>query len=158
MRRGFDVRIDAQSNPGLDALAMRERVEKRKLRLRLAVECVNARVERVIDLVRSLANARKHDLRRIAARAYNSKQFAAGNDIKPRASSSEQLQNRKVPVRLHRIANCVRSLAESLIIGVVAVEDGFRGVHIARGPFFFRNFSKGHAFAIERAVTVFNWL
>ena len=64
--RRVDIGIHAHRNAGLHSPPMRQRVDKRELRLRFAIENKNSRAQRLIDLGGCFADAGKDDLRRIA--------------------------------------------------------------------------------------------
>src|SRR5262249_1711950 len=96
--------------------AGRHCVDQGQLRLRLAVEAVDAAGEGVLHLVRRLTDAGENDLSRIAAGLENAVQLAAGNDVEARARLGQQRQDGKRRVRLHGIADLMREIAERLVV------------------------------------------
>src|SRR5579863_1452513 len=109
MGGGVDVRVHAQCNTGLEATPGRQGIDQRELGFGFAVETFDLVFERVVDLLRGLADAGKNDGRRVCASLQRAKQLAAGDDVEARARLDQQLQDRKVAVSLDGVTNFVRN-------------------------------------------------
>ena len=53
----------------------------------------------------------------------HTEEFAAGDDVEARAGFGEQSQNVEVRIRFDRVADLVRKVTESVVIGVKSLED-----------------------------------
>src|SRR5207253_10852894 len=107
MRVRSNVGVDAQRDRRGQFFGTRDAIYAFQPGLALDVEAVNALVERVFDFLTRFAHAGKRAFCRIATRSDYTKKFAAGNNVEPRFSIREQLQNSAIRVRFDRITNQV---------------------------------------------------
>ena len=91
MRLRVDVRIDAEADrrarPGARGDARARRSSSRR---RLDVEAEDAGAERRLHLALGLADAREHDLARVAAGGEHARELAAGDDVEAAAEPREE--------------------------------------------------------------------
>src|SRR5208337_3409599 len=133
VRFGCDVRVYAHSE--LRCLAKMRSAGREQLKLARAfhIKQQDASAEREIDLVGQLADSgENHLLRSLAADLPHSAQLSAGNNIESRTKPREHAQNRKVRVRLYRIADGVLTAAKSLVELLVTVGDRRTGIYVKR--------------------------
>ena len=83
---GFTRIADARLHIPADG----QRIDQGKLRFRLAVEAVDAALERIVDLIGGLADARENHSGRIPASLDHTEQFAARDDVETRAGFGQQ--------------------------------------------------------------------
>src|SRR5262249_38218219 len=76
--------------------------------LGLDVEREDAELRPELDLLVGLADAGEDDPVRRDSRLHRSAQLVAGDDVDARAERGERLDDREVPVGLHRVADEVR--------------------------------------------------
>ena len=81
---------------------------------------------------RGLAHAREHDLLRIPARRDHARELAARHNVESATRSREEIQHRKVGVRLDGVADKVRLPVEGGIELAIAAFDGGAGIDEAR--------------------------
>ena len=82
----------------------------------LDVEQQNACLQRLVDLVRQLADAGEDNVPgRFACRRHHPLQLAAGDDIEARAHPRQQPQDRQIRIRFHRVADGVLAAAECFV-------------------------------------------
>ena len=89
-----------------------------EFRRRLHVDGTHPRAEGRLDLGLGLPDAGEDDLRRIAAGREDAGEFPAGDDVEAEALPREEVEDREVPVRLHREADEVRATGEGGLEGV----------------------------------------
>ena len=158
MRGGVDIGIHAQRNARLDAAAGGQRIDQRQLGFGFAVEAFDLVLERVVDLLRSFADAGEDDGPRIGAGFQHAKQLAAGNDVESRAGFGEQLQDRQIAVGLDGIADLVRNIAEGALVGLKSIEDRGARVDVAGRAFAARDVGQGQFFEIQRLIAILHYL
>src|SRR3984957_10257153 len=160
MRRGVDVGIHAQRNARLDAAPGGERINQRQFGLRLAVETLDVVFERVVDLLRLLADARKDDSPRIRASIQRTEQLTAGYNVEARAGFAEQSQNRQVAIGFHRVADFVRNVAEGSLVSLKSIEDRSARVDVTGRAFAPRDVGEGQFFEVQLLIAVLHqyWL
>ena len=132
--------------------AARDRVERFELGGRLDVEAADACRQRGLHLGRGLADAREHDLRRIAAGGDHPRQLAAGNDVEAASEAREDVQHSEVGIRLDGVANEMRNARER---GVECAEPAFERsarVDVAGGAEALGDRRQRHAFGVELAA------
>src|SRR5208283_1331505 len=133
MSFGRDIRVHAHRELRCLAKMSGARRERLKLARAFHIKEQNTGSEREIDLFGQLADSGENDLlHSLAVDLPHSLQLSAGNDIESRTKPSQHAQNRKVRVRLYRIADGVLAAPKSLVELLVAVADRRAGIHIQR--------------------------
>src|SRR5271165_4455410 len=133
MRLGGDIRVHAHRELCCLAKMSGTRREQLKLAGAFYIEEQNTGSQREIDLLGQLADSgENHLLCSLAADLPHSLQLSAGNDIESRTKPREHAQNRKVRVRLYRIADGVLAAAKSLVEVLVTVGDRRTGIYVKR--------------------------
>src|SRR4029077_8989043 len=130
-RTGGDVFVRLRSHIGVGAqrdrraqvFGTRDAIYAFQLGLALDIEAVNALVERVFDFLSRFAHTRKGAFCRIATRSEYTKKFAAGNNVEPRSSIREQLQDSAIRVRFDRVTNQVIQWGERGVQPRVMIEN-----------------------------------
>ena len=111
------------AKPRLHAAARGQRIDQRQLGLGLAIEHVDAALQRVVHLAGGLAHAGEHDFGRIAAGLDHAIEFAARHDIEPRAGLGQQRQNgRATNWLLPRSRRCAAG-RQGFIVGAIILQD-----------------------------------
>src|SRR5213593_2131405 len=108
-----DIGVDAQRHARDLAMSSGARLQQLQFRLRFHIELQDAVLQAEIDLFFRLADAGEDDLVRAHPDLESSQQFAAGDDVKARSHSLEQVENCQAGVGLHRIAGEVREACEA---------------------------------------------
>ncbi len=72
----------------------------------------------------------------------------------PAPASCQQLQNREVAVRFHRIADLVRRIAEGFVISLKAVQNAGARIYVAGRAFAPRDIGKRNIFQVKRLIAV----
>ena len=93
MGLGVDVGIDAQRDRRTLAQAAGDVVERLQFGGRFDVEAEDAGSQRGAHFLARLADAREHDLGRIAAGRQHAGQFAAGDDVEAGAEAGEDVED-----------------------------------------------------------------
>ena len=137
MSLGKDVRVDPQGDPGPDAPLARPLGQQGHLRFTLHIEDQNAGSKSKIDLRRCLAHTRKHhSASGLLIHLEDALKLSAGDDIESRTPTRKQLENRKIGVCLHRIANEVIPMGKCIGEKPISIEYLPCGIDIQRGPIF----------------------
>ena len=108
MRSGIDVGIHTQADRCDTPHPMRDRCQQRKLRSGFDVEAKYVRRERRLHLRRGLADTRKYDLARIAARRDDTRELTARHNVEAASEPRKNIEHAEVGVRLHRVAHKMR--------------------------------------------------
>ena len=124
------------------------------LRLALQIECGNADVDRVDDLLIGFSDAGVDDLFRIATRLHGAEQFAAAGHIKSATFVGKHLAKIDIAAALDAVAD--GRLQRRKRVGDLAVvpEQRGLGVNISRRPHLRRDAAGGDVFTIKFAVAV----
>jgi len=128
MRPGIHVRVHAQTDRGDPAHTARHLVQSVQFRRGFDVEAKNPGIQRLPHLGLALSHPREHHLARLAARREHALQFAAGDNVEPCPQAREQVEDGKIGVGLHRIADKMVAAPECL--GELAITIGQRGSRI----------------------------
>ena len=152
--RGIHVGIHAHGKGRLHAAPRRQRIDQGQLRLRLAIEHADAALERVIHFGGGLPHARKHHPGWLAARAHDTIQFAAGNDVETGACFGQQRENAERRVSLHCVTNGVRQVVQGFIVSAIIFQNGGARIYVRGRAGCARNVRQGNVFAIEILIGV----
>src|SRR5438309_11070721 len=148
------IGVDAQRDRRAQVFGTRDAIYAFQLGLALDVEAVNGLVERVFDFLTRFAHAGKRAFCRIATRSDYTKKFAAGNNVEPRSSIREQLQDSANRVSFDGITNQVIEWRKRLVQTQVMIENSARAVNISGRAKFLRHGLKIYVFAAETSVAV----
>ncbi len=77
------------------------------------VERTDTDLQREVDFCTRFADAGENDLGRIATGPEHALEFTARHDVEARAERREQIQDREIAVRLHRITDAMRQRLQS---------------------------------------------
>jgi hypothetical protein len=127
-------------------------IQTLQLAFRFDVEAMDARLKRGTHLGRSLADAGKQHLRRVAAGGEDARQLAAGDDVEARAEAREAVEQRQAGVGLDGIADQVGVSGKRRVIGAVGGIQGSAGVDIAGCAEAFGNGVEGDGFAMQPVI------
>src|SRR5690242_7299840 len=105
-----------------------------QLRPRLHIKQPDPRPQRLSNLLARLAGPRKNNRLRLRPGALEPEKFAHRNNIEPAAQPGQHSQNRKIRIRLHRIANRVRLPPQRLVELAIRARDARRAINVRRGP------------------------
>ena len=84
----------------------------------------------------------------------HAKQLAAGNDVKARARTNEQVQNSPIRIRFYRITNQVIQRRERGIESSIVIKDCFRAVDVSWRAEFLGNTRQIDVFAVQPVVSI----
>src|SRR5258706_8869304 len=121
---------------------------------RFDVEAMDRKLERLRHFGIGLANSGEHDLGRIAACSNYPRQFAARHDVEAAAESREQIDDAKIRIGLHRVADEVRDAGEGGVDLAIRALEGGAGIDEARGSVPRRDVRERDRFDGEFAVTI----
>ena len=154
VRAGIDIGIHAQRDRRAHSFAPRDAIDAGELRFALDVETQDALLERIFDFLPGFADAGEGAISRIAAGREDAKEFAAGNDVEPRAFPRKQIEDGAIRIRFDRVADQVIDLAQRRIEPSVMIENRARAVDIERRAILLGDAFKIHAFAMQAAVVI----
>ncbi len=128
---GGDVRMSLRIDIGIGAdrdarpLAHRARhlLEPLEFFRRFEVEAQDVGSERGAHFIRAFAHPGEDDLAGVTARGEYARQFATGDDVETGSGARQQVQNGKIGIGLHRIADERRPTSERVRVGQIRVDD-----------------------------------
>ena len=132
VRAGIDIRIDAQAHRRGAAERSRHRRQPPQFARRFDVEAQDAGGQRLAHLGLGLAHPGEDHFARIAPGRDHPLQLAARHDVEAAAETREQIEDREIRVRLHGIANEVRTIAQCVLEGQKGRGQCRARIHIAR--------------------------
>ena len=152
MRFGVDIRVDADAHRRLRAHLPGDAVQSFQFAFRFDVEALDACGERLAHVVAALAHAGEYGLSRIAAGRNHACQFAARNDVETAAHSREQIQDGKIRIGFHRVADQMRSCPEGPVVVAESLLERRAGIDKARRAELHADLRQRDVFGKELAV------
>ena len=154
VRVRVDVGIDADRDRGLHAQTTGDVVDAGHLGLALDVECENAVLQRELDLLARLADAREDAPLHVRPGGEHAAQFAAAHEVERRAEVREVPQDRQRRVRLHRVADLEIETGQALRQTRVIVGHRRRAVDVGRRAVEPRDLGEIDGFAVQIVTRV----
>ncbi len=152
MRLGIDIRIDADRNRRALAQTRGHGVDAAEFIRRLDVEAQDARLQRLLDLGLGLADAREHDLARIAACGEHAREFAARHDVEAGTRLGERAQHAQIAVRLHGVTDQRSASLQPASVGGKRLQDRVARIDIGRRAVTCGDLGQRKAFGVQDAV------
>src|SRR3569832_622314 len=154
MSLGVDVRIHAQRYRRARTHLRRDLVQSLQLRRGFDIETMDADLQRAAQFIRAFADARKHDLVRIAARAQHALELAHRDDVEARTQPRHHAQHAEIGIGLHRITHEVVDIGKRRVEGSPVALDGRARVDITRRAMLRGDLGQRDLFGAELAVAV----
>ena len=154
VRLGVDVRVHAEGHPRLRPLRPRHLVDGLELGGRLDVEGEDVGLQPLADLLARLAHPREHDPPRLESGPERAVELAPRDHVGARAEPGEQPEDGQVHVGLDGVADEMRQARERLVVGLVDLGDGARGVDVGGRAHRFGDPVEGRGVAVEATVLV----
>ena len=143
MGAGVDIGVDPERHAGALAPVLRQTVEELQLRQGFDVELLDVRLEPGDHLAGALADPGEDDALGRDARRQRPAHLALRDDIGPGAQPREGGDHRLVGIGLQRVADGGARAVEGADEGLIALDQGGRGIAIERG-------SDGRSQPVER--------
>ena len=146
---GVDIRIDAHGDAGADLTRAGDGVDSLQLALRLGIDRLHAKIDRLDELRLRLADAGEHDLGRNETGAQRDVDLAARVCVDLAAEAPQEPHDRQRRVRLERVVHCMRIGIERIVHRTIARGDRRSTVDVEWRAVRCSGIGKRHAVADE---------
>ena len=151
---GVHVRVHPNGDGRFPVQFAGYQIQQLQLRGGFHIETMNVGFQGCGHFIGGFAHAGKDNLVRIATGAQHPLQFAPGDDIEPRSTTSQYIQHRQVGVGFHRVTHLMRVVAEGFIEGQIMTLQSRTGIQVERRAEAIRQLLYGKFFGEQFTVAV----